>query len=215
MLAARGVTIAGGVRHGVAPDGASEVAHVDSAPLSDIVGEMLTSSDNYTAEELVRDIAAHGRQRTRDDRKRDTRLVLREMTALGIPTEGLVMHDGSGLAPDDRATCATLLKIIDLASTAEVRGGRRGACDRGPNGHARRPVRRWPARGQAPRPRPVPSPASSVWSGSSTGPTDLHFAFVANGDFGVGRGEQLQADVAAAVGSTPDLAAPRGLVPAP
>ena len=37
--------------------GVHEIAHVDSSPLSAIVGEMLTSSDNYAAEELLRDVA--------------------------------------------------------------------------------------------------------------------------------------------------------------
>ncbi len=47
------------------------------------------------------------------------------------------------------------------------------------------------------------------------GPDELHFAFIANGDFSDAAGAQLQTEVGDAVGSTPDLQPPAGLVPAP
>ena len=46
------------------------------------------------------------------------------------------------------------------------------------------------------------------------GPDDLRFAFLANGDFSTGSGATLQANVARAVASVPDLRAPPDLVPA-
>lgn len=213
LLAARGVTIEGGIRRGVAPANAPETAHVDSAPLSDIVGEMLTSSDNYTAEELLRDIAVHaGTVPATSDA--GTRLVLHELDTLRIPTAGVVMHDGSGLAPDDRATCATLLKVIDLAATAKFAAIDKGLAIAGRTGTL---VRRF---GGDPLEGKLRAKTGSIAGvvglvGVVDGPNHLHFAFVANGDFGMARGAQLQADVAAAVGSTPDLAAPHDLVPAP
>ncbi len=60
LLQARNVAIGGGATHGLAPAGARELAHVDSAPLSDIVRELLTVSDNYTAELLTRELGVQG-----------------------------------------------------------------------------------------------------------------------------------------------------------
>ena len=55
LLAARGVVVSGAVRPGVtiAP---VELARVESAPISDLVGDMLARSDNEIAEQLVREI---------------------------------------------------------------------------------------------------------------------------------------------------------------
>ena len=46
-------------------------------------------------------------------------------------------------------------------------------------------------------------------------PDRIHFAFVANGNFSDVAGAALQIRVADAIGATPDLRAPPGLVPAP
>ena len=213
MLSARGVTIAGGIRRGVAPASAPEIAHIDSAPLSDIVGEMLTSSDNYTAEELLRDLAVHGGNIPATT-EQGTRLVLHELAALGIPTTGVVMRDGSGLAPDDRVTCATMLKVIETASRPKFAAVDKGLPIAGRTGTL---VDRFVGSPLAGKLRAKTGSISGVVGlvGVVDGPDDLHFAFVANGDFGVGRGAQLQADVATAVGSTPDLTASHDLVPAP
>jgi len=47
------------------------------------------------------------------------------------------------------------------------------------------------------------------------GPDDLHFAFLANGDFSAAAGSDLQGRIAAAIAATPDLRAPANLVPRP
>lgn len=213
MLAGRGVTIAGGVRRARAPANAGEVAHVDSAPLSAIVGEMLTSSDNYTAEELLRDIAASAGNVPATSEE-GTRIVLQEMTALGVPTAGVVMHDGSGLAPDDRVTCATMLKVIELASRPKLAAIDHGLPIAGETGTL---VDRFVGSPLAGKLRAKTGSIGGVVGlvGFVDGPAGIRFAFVANGDFSAGAGAQLQADVANAVGSVPDVRAPPHLVPAP
>jgi len=213
MLATRGVTVAGGVRRGNAPADAAEVAHVDSAPLSDLVGEMLTSSDNYTAEELLRDLAANAGlvPATSDD---GIRLVRHELTALGVPTTGLVMHDGSGLAPDDRVTCATMLKVIELATRPEFAAIDRGLPIAGQTGTL---VDRFVGSPLAGKLRAKTGSIGGVVGlvGVVDGTAGLRFAFEANGDFSTGAGVQLQAEVANAIGSVADVRAPPDLVPAP
>ena len=67
LLAQRGVTVAGTPRAGTADGAAEVVAVVDSTPLRAVVGEMLATSDNNTAELLVKEIgqAAGARGRGR------------------------------------------------------------------------------------------------------------------------------------------------------
>src|SRR5262249_30801376 len=125
LLAERGVTIAGGVHRGQAPPDAHEVAHIDSQPLAAIVQEMITISDNYAAEELLRAIATGGDADTGTSAA-GARVAIEEMKKLGVPTTGLVMLDGSGLARDDRVSCATMLALIDRIAEQP-----RGALNRG------------------------------------------------------------------------------------
>ncbi len=56
LLFARGVAVDGGVALGPAPPGAGELAAIDSAPLGDVVRQMLEESDNGTAELLTKEL---------------------------------------------------------------------------------------------------------------------------------------------------------------
>jgi D-alanyl-D-alanine carboxypeptidase/D-alanyl-D-alanine-endopeptidase (penicillin-binding protein 4) len=216
MLGTRGITIAGGIRRGLATGDMREVAHVDSPAVADIVGEMLTSSDNYTAELLLRDIAVRSGSggNVPATTGTGTRIVAAEMDALGIPRAGLVMHDGSGLAHGDRVTCATMLRLIELADVPRF-----AAIDRGLSVAARTGTlaERFVGDPLAGKLRAKTGSISGVVGlvGVIDGPGDLRFAFLANGDFSAGAGAQLQADVARAVGSIPDVRAPPRLVPPP
>ena len=213
MLGARGVTISGGVKRGLASEDMREIAHVDSPALSAIVGEMLTSSDNYTAETLLRDLAmtAGDAPATTD---KGVRIVEHEMDVLGISRTGLVMHDGSGLAPADRATCATMLQLVGLAGQPRFAAIDRGLAIAARSGTL---VNRFVGDPLAGKLRAKTGSISGVVGlvGVIDGPNHLRFAFLANGAFSSGAGAQLQADVARAVGATPDLRVPTDLVPSP
>jgi len=215
LLAARGVTIAGGVRRGAitAPD-AREVAHVDSPALSDIVGELLSSSDDYTAEELVRDLANDPQGTTRATTAAGAQIVEQEMKRLGVTTAGLVMHDGSGLARGDRASCTTLLELIEITSQP-----RYAAVDNGLAIAARTGTlaTRFVGDPLAGRLHAKTGSLDGVVGlvGHVDGPSRLHFAFLANGNFGTATGERLQAEIATAVAATPTVRVPADLVPAP
>lgn len=91
-----------------------------SAPLRAIEAHMLFHSDNHFAEQLLR---AVGRERTgiaTDQSGIATEL--RFLSERGIPTPGLRLSDGSGLAPDNRVAAITLARLL---SDAELRGGDR------------------------------------------------------------------------------------------
>jgi D-alanyl-D-alanine carboxypeptidase/D-alanyl-D-alanine-endopeptidase (penicillin-binding protein 4) len=214
MLAARGVTITGGVRRGLAPTSTHEVAHVDSPPLSSVVGEMLTSSDNYTAEELLRDLAVGAAGGAPATTELGTRLVAHELDVLGVSRTGLVMHDGSGLAPDDRVRCTTMLRLIELATQPKFAAIDLGLAIAGRSGTL---AERFLADPLAGKLRAKTGSIAGVVGlvGVIDGLDDLRFAFLANGEFSAGAGAALQAEVARAVASTPDLRAPPDLVPRP
>ena len=56
ILTGQGVTVTGGSGTGVAPAGIDVLASIESLPLSAVIEEMLTNSDNNTAELMVKEI---------------------------------------------------------------------------------------------------------------------------------------------------------------
>jgi serine-type D-Ala-D-Ala carboxypeptidase/endopeptidase (penicillin-binding protein 4) len=91
----------------------TEVASITSAPMKEIVANMLTSSDNDTAEMLLREIAfKKGKPTTRAGGAEAIREVLQSW---GVPVEGLNVVDGSGLDRANTATCRTLLGALQHA----------------------------------------------------------------------------------------------------
>ena len=121
MLAARGVTIANGATDPgrAAPASAHEIASVASPPLDQIVGQMLTISNNETAELLTREL---GVERADGTTAAGTRVIPEVLRRLGVPTAGVALVDGSGLAPADRVTCAALMGVVALGSQSTFAG---------------------------------------------------------------------------------------------
>src|SRR5690606_31302706 len=110
ILSEHGITVTGGPGTGTAPEGAGELASVSSQPLPAVIAEMLTNSDNNTAELMVKEIgyADSGvgtRQAGRD-------AMARTIQGWGVDTTGLVLADGSGLSLDNRMCCATMLGVL-------------------------------------------------------------------------------------------------------
>ncbi len=111
LLVARGVAVSGGPAEGKAPDGATTVASLDSLTMADTVGEMLRSSDNTTAEILLKDLAAHeGAEGTTVG---GAKVVQDTLNGLGLPTQGSVTIDGSGLDLGNRVTCDLLAAALE------------------------------------------------------------------------------------------------------
>lgn len=105
-----GMTLAQPARTGTLPLNAGVLWEHRSAPLPQIVKHMLVFSDNHFAEQLMRTLGGLGGA-TPDDGNglRTEREVLREQ---GIPTPGLHIVDGSGLAHANRVAAITLAKIL-------------------------------------------------------------------------------------------------------
>ena len=110
LLEARGVEVGQSASAGTAPAGAVVVASIDSAPLSDVVAEMLGNSDNNTAEMVVKElgytVAAPG------TREAGLGVVREHLVEWGVDVTQVVLVDGSGLSLDNRLTCDAILTVL-------------------------------------------------------------------------------------------------------
>ncbi len=160
LLAADGIHVTGSPVAQAAPAHAAGIASVSSPPLSAIVDQMLEESNNVIAENLARQVAVATGQPASFSGA--AAAVISELRRLGVNT-GLHLVDGSGLSPQDAIAPATLVKVLELATTdARVRAVLAGL-----------PVAGFPARcrpgracsaGSAARPsaRSGPRPATSA-----------------------------------------------------
>ena len=110
MLQANGISVTGTPTVGTAPQELSVIAKIDSLPLSDIVAEMLTNSDNNTAELLVKELgfAATGV----GSREAGLEVIKVKLVEWGIPLDALTFVDGSGLDRGNRLTCSSLSALL-------------------------------------------------------------------------------------------------------
>ena len=119
LLQSRGVMVDGGSAAGRAPAGAVEIASIDSAPLSQIVRQMLEQSDNGTAELLARELGVV--QGGAGSTAAGASVIERRATELGLITKATRVVDGSGLDRGNRATCDELMAVLNAG------GGSSGA----------------------------------------------------------------------------------------
>jgi serine-type D-Ala-D-Ala carboxypeptidase/endopeptidase (penicillin-binding protein 4) len=113
ILGEQGISVNGGAGTSTAPVGAAELATVKSQPLPAVIAEMLTNSDNNTAELMLKEIglAASGA----GTRQAGADAIASTVAGWGIDTTGLVVADGSGLSADDRITCRTMISVLQHA----------------------------------------------------------------------------------------------------
>jgi serine-type D-Ala-D-Ala carboxypeptidase/endopeptidase (penicillin-binding protein 4) len=89
-----------------------------SAPLRALVAHMLYESDNHYAEQLMRTLAVDAGE---TGNNADGLAIERNfLSSRGIPTDGMHLVDGSGLAENNRIAAITLAQIL---SDAELRDG--------------------------------------------------------------------------------------------
>lgn len=112
-LTAAGVRVTS-VAAGRADPAAGSVAAVASPPVAALVDRMLDVSDNDVAEALFR-LAAVGRGLP-GTFEGGAQAAISTLQALGAPTQGLVMRDGSGLSRANRIAPATLAAALRVAA---------------------------------------------------------------------------------------------------
>ena len=146
LLRERGVTVAGEAGRVVAPPVAPVVTSIQSRPLGELVGELLTTSDDNSAELLVKEIGvAAGGGGTR---AAGLAVVQAKLGEWGVPLDGIFLIDGSGLDRGNRLTCRGVAGRAPSRRRQRAGGGR--AADRRPDGHAGGGVPGQPRRGTPP-----------------------------------------------------------------
>ena len=111
LLNERGIVVRGSAKVGTASVDLPVVASIDSAPLRDVVTEMLTNSDNNTAELILKEIGLA--RLSAGTRIAGTQVVQSVLQEFGLPVDGLVIVDGSGLDRGNRATCSLFTSILE------------------------------------------------------------------------------------------------------
>ncbi len=113
MLAKYGVSAQVGNRAS-APAGAARLGAVQSPPISALVEQLLTNSDNDLAEAMARQIAI--KLHKPPTFEGGTAGVRETLARLGI-TSGVNTSDGSGLSPRNQITPSALARLLSLASS--------------------------------------------------------------------------------------------------
>ena len=111
LLVARGIAVDGAPASGPAPGDAKQIAHLDSQPVGAIVAAMLTESDNGSAELLTKELGV--RDSGTGSTAAGVAAVTKALRNENLPLDGTVQFDGSGLADDDRTTCAAVQTLLD------------------------------------------------------------------------------------------------------
>lgn len=114
-LAAFGVTVSGEVTRATAAATANTLATGESRPVAALVEQMLTDSDNTSAEMLAHLLG--GKVAGEASFAGGAKAVTSEITRLGVPTAGLLVLDGSGLSTADRVAPATVSAVLHKVVT--------------------------------------------------------------------------------------------------
>jgi D-alanyl-D-alanine carboxypeptidase/D-alanyl-D-alanine-endopeptidase (penicillin-binding protein 4) len=105
-----GIAVSGAPKVGSAPTDLPVIAKIDSLPLTDIIAEMLTNSDNNTAELLVKEIgfATSGV----GSREVGLEVMKSKLVEWGVALDVLQFFDGSGLDRGNRLTCNSMMTLL-------------------------------------------------------------------------------------------------------
>jgi D-alanyl-D-alanine carboxypeptidase/D-alanyl-D-alanine-endopeptidase (penicillin-binding protein 4) len=211
LLQARGVQV-GAPSHATAPGGAAEIASVTSPPLHDVIASMLTSSDNLSAELLVKELGLH-------DSKQGTTAagvaaVKARLLAEGLPAEKLALVDGSGLDRGNRLTCDLLVRTLGLAAKPGFATLVDGLPVAGQSGTLIDQMLGTPLAGKLRAKTGSLEGVAGLTGLIDVGPT-LRFAFVDTGNFSESAAPTIRQKLASVIGTFPDAPPPDSLVPAP
>jgi len=111
VLRAGGIEVGGEPLVGAVPADVALVAELKSAPLTEYLADMLTNSDNNSADLLLKEIGL----RTGDGATRTGGIaaVVRYLGEQGLPVDGLALSDASGLDRGNRVPCTLIQSILE------------------------------------------------------------------------------------------------------
>lgn len=110
LLINAGIVVKGQPDSRDAPAGTPEIAKIDSAPVRDVVAEMLTNSDNNTAELLLKEIGRIGKGSA--TRISGLQVIADKIVEWQLPPSGVALGDGSGLDRATRLSCGLLTALL-------------------------------------------------------------------------------------------------------
>jgi D-alanyl-D-alanine carboxypeptidase/D-alanyl-D-alanine-endopeptidase (penicillin-binding protein 4) len=114
LLAAHGVTVGPNIGRTAAPADAPVLAVAASPTVGVMVQTALQNSDNDLAEALLRDAAIGAGEPA--SFAGGTTAVTHTLSTLGVPAQGMVLQDGSGLSRGDRIAPASLAALLRVAA---------------------------------------------------------------------------------------------------
>jgi D-alanyl-D-alanine carboxypeptidase/D-alanyl-D-alanine-endopeptidase (penicillin-binding protein 4) len=211
LLASRGVTVGAAGRADRAPDDATRIASLDSPPLSGVVEQFLSASDNLSAELVTRELGFRAGAGTTE---RGIRAIRDELTRLGIDLEGAEFIDGSGLSHSDRLRCPTLLSVLDVARQPRLAAVHDGLAIAGRRGTLATRLRGTSLEDNL-RAKTGTLTGVSGLAGSVRSDRPMTFSLLLNGSFGQTEGYARREALAAEIGAYPEVTDPTTLVPEP
>ncbi len=119
LLTARGVTVVQQTDARPRPPDVAPVSlgFIESRPLTDVLVELLHTSDNKTAEMILKELGfVAGGAGTR---AAGIAVVSATLAEWGVPMTGVTLADGSGLSRENRATCAALTALLTVPPVAD------------------------------------------------------------------------------------------------
>jgi D-alanyl-D-alanine carboxypeptidase/D-alanyl-D-alanine-endopeptidase (penicillin-binding protein 4) len=111
VLEAGGIDVGGEPLVGAVPADVARVAELKSAPLTEYLTDMLTNSDNNSADLLLKEIGL--RSGDGPTRTGGIAAVVRFLTEQNLPVGGLALVDGSGLDRGNRLPCNLVQAVLD------------------------------------------------------------------------------------------------------
>jgi D-alanyl-D-alanine carboxypeptidase/D-alanyl-D-alanine-endopeptidase (penicillin-binding protein 4) len=211
LLRSRGVSV-GSPGRSTAPGNAKPVASVQSAPLHEVAGAAMESSDNLAMEMFAREVGL--KSTNQGTTAAGTKAVVDEVHKLGVPVDGVALVDGSGLDYGNRVSCQALMSVLALGSRREFNGLWDGLAVAGQTGTLADELRGSPLtgklRGKTGSLQGVTGLAGFVDTGRP-----VAFSYIANGNFSRGSGVAMRERIAEIVSRFPDAPAADQLVPMP
>jgi D-alanyl-D-alanine carboxypeptidase/D-alanyl-D-alanine-endopeptidase (penicillin-binding protein 4) len=200
LLRARGVTV-GATGAATAPAGAPVVTSIASAPLSDVVAEILQQSDNMGAEMLLKELSFQPGTPGSTTGGLNALAAQLQKVASVTPAE-LSAVDGSGLDRTDKMSCAALERVLDR--TGEAGDLSKGLPEAGRNGTLWKRFNGTPAAGKV-RAKTGSLNGVAGLAGYATDREgkDLSFALLANGLPNEAAGSALQDKVVSVLAAYP------------
>jgi serine-type D-Ala-D-Ala carboxypeptidase/endopeptidase (penicillin-binding protein 4) len=211
LLRSRGVSV-GSPGRATAPSNAKPVASVQSAPLHEVAGAAMESSDNLAMEMFAREVGL--KATNQGTTAAGTKAVVGEMHKLGVPVDGVALVDGSGLDYGNRVSCQALLSVLALGSRREFNGLWDGLAVAGQTGTLADELRGSPLTGKLRGKTGSLQGVTGLAGFVDTGPP-VAFSYIANGNFSRGSGVAMRERIAEIVSRFPDAPAADQLVPMP